>query len=286
MLHYLLNIWTHCKIIFTMRESENIFLRLATWPTLKASCTDSGEGGEWTQWTWWDTFQQEVKGRPQTWASCPLLLRGSSSPSSPAGPRTSPYPTGVHYSGWWSVLPSHWLGSLPLGGRGETHDHMTGFFLNTTEHWLLHMLCFQSRCCVSILEPADVTWRVETSSTWRHLQGSLCFTQFFHSVQELSTSGLLQGVACKHARQQVSDNKMNIRGKKSKDQGFFVFFSSPTPSTRSNSAFVGLIIASTFIVPILLISLSVNESWKNLKHHQFGTGQVCHILNAKHDTVW
>lgn len=36
--------------------------------------------------------------------------------------------------------------------------------------------------------------------------------------------------------------------------------SSPTPSLRSISAFVGLIIPSTFIVPILLISLSVSES--------------------------
>lgn len=67
---------------------------------------------------------------------------------------------------------------------------------------------------------------------------------------------------------------------------FVLFFSSPTPSTRSNSAFVGLIIASTFIVPILLISLSVNESWKNWKHHQFSAGQVCHILNVKYDIVW
>lgn len=34
----------------------------------------------------------------------------------------------------------------------------------------------------------------------------------------------------------------------------------PTPSLRSSSALVGLIIPSTLIVPILLISLSVNES--------------------------
>lgn len=36
--------------------------------------------------------------------------------------------------------------------------------------------------------------------------------------------------------------------------------SSPTPSLRSISAFVGLMIPSTLIVPILLISLSVSES--------------------------
>lgn len=82
------------------------------------------------------------------------------------------------------------------------------------------------------------------------------------------------------------DNKMNIGKKKRVKIKCWFVFPSPTPSTRSNSAFVGLIIASTFIVPILLISLSVNESWKNSKHHQFGAGQVGHILNAKYDTVW
>lgn len=79
--------------------------------------------------TWPHTFQQGVKGRPQTWAFCPPLLRGSSSPSSPAGPRTCPYPTGVRYSGWWNVLPSHWLGSLPL------EDGETSYFFCLNQKW-------------------------------------------------------------------------------------------------------------------------------------------------------
>lgn len=60
------------------------------------------------------TVQQAARGKPQTWASSPLLLRGSSSQSSRAGPHTSLSPTVGCYSGWWSGLPCHWPGSLPL----------------------------------------------------------------------------------------------------------------------------------------------------------------------------
>lgn len=60
------------------------------------------------------TVQQAARGKPQTWASSPLLLRGSSSQSSLAGPHTSLSPTVGCYSGWWSGLPFHWPGSLPL----------------------------------------------------------------------------------------------------------------------------------------------------------------------------
>lgn len=119
----------------------------------------------------------------------------------------------------------HW------GGRGETHDHMTGFFLKTQLNIDYYYTCFVFNldAVFPSWKPADVTWRVETSSTWRHLQGSLCFTQFFHSVQELSTSGLLQGVACKHARQQVDAKRgwiirWILGKKKSKDQVLLCFF--------------------------------------------------------------
>lgn len=40
---------------------------------------------------------------------------------------------------------------------------------------------------------------------------------------------------------------------------------SPTPSFRSISAFVGLMMPSTWMDPILPISLSVKESWKKIK---------------------
>lgn len=66
------------------------------------------------------TVQQEVKGKPQTWASSPLLLTDSSSRSSLTGPHTCLNPTEGRYSGWWSGLPSHWPGWRPLQGA-STH---------------------------------------------------------------------------------------------------------------------------------------------------------------------
>lgn len=54
--------------------------------------------------------------------------------------------------------------------------------------------------------------------------------------------------------------------------------SSPTPSLRSISAFVGLIIPSTFIVPILLISLSVKESCEFTKIISIVWATGCYIF--------
>lgn len=45
----------------------------------------------------------------------------------------------------------------------------------------------------------------------------------------------------------------------------------PTPSLRSISAFVGFMIPSTLMVPILLTSLSVRESWEQQRHEQVGS---------------
>lgn len=59
------------------------------------------------------------------------------------------------------------------------------------------------------------------------------------------------------AQQQVSTTLADYR--KAEDLNINMS-ASPTPSLRSSSAFVGLMIPSTFIDPILLISLSVSES--------------------------
>lgn len=71
--------------------------------------------------------------------------------------------------------------------------------------------------------------------------------------------------------------------------------SSPTPSLRSISAFVGLIIPSTFIVPILLISLSVKESCE-FTVHQYSVSKhlypsvsvtyVCYLLPKEKALCW
>lgn len=117
--------WDLFKLVLFLESLTTVLSWTANQSAVSHSSPTPNEARGWScDWWRWLTVQQEVKGRPQTWASCLLLLTDSSLPSSPAGLHTCLNPTEGRYSEWWSELPSHWLGSLPLHQHTNSLSHV------------------------------------------------------------------------------------------------------------------------------------------------------------------
>lgn len=206
------------------------------------------------------TVQQAARGKPQTWASSPLLLRGSSSQSSLAGPHTSLSPTVGCYSGWWSGLPFHWPGSLPL--QDESMLEWQKHVYTQSNSWSLCTLFTRPRfACIMLSHQLHPTVDMIQWLWWRSCLPDATSKGPCAFLSSLTPSRNSRPPAFSRALpERAAQQPLSMRTHERNQKRYMNRCCLPTPSLRSSSALVGLIIPSTLIVPILLISLSVNES--------------------------